>query len=84
MAIKFCPLRKHLQTNGISYYYLESNGIDSQTCQRLKKDKNINMKTLNRLCNILDLPPEKIIVYVPDEEPNGMIIKKPSLCGMAF
>ena len=30
------------------------------------------MKTLNRLCNILDLPPEKIIVYVPDEEPNGI------------
>ena len=44
-----------MKAKGISTYYLRTKvGIDSKTIRRLKENQNMNTKTLNTLCRVLD------------------------------
>lgn len=52
----------------ISLYALrEVYGIDKNTLRRLKNNQNITVKTLNKLCSILDCRLEEIAEYIPDD-----------------
>jgi len=52
---------------GVTTYRLrEECGIDSKTVRRLKANENIETKTLNRLCAVLDCKIEDIMEYIPD------------------
>ena len=52
---------------GISTYQLrEKCGIDSKTVRRLRANDNIETKTLNKLCAVLNCRLEDIAEYVPD------------------
>ena len=42
-------------------------GIDSKTVRRLRANDNMETKTLNKLCSVLDCRLEDIAEYVPDE-----------------
>ena len=65
--IVFDKLWKTMKERNVSTYKLrEECGIDSKTVRRLKANENIETKTLNRLCEVLDCKIEDIIEYIPD------------------
>ena len=56
-----------MQEKGISTYQLrEQCGFDSKTIRRLKANDNMETKTLNKLCVVLDCKLEDIAEYVKD------------------
>ena len=65
--IKFDKLWKTMAEKGVSTYKLrEECGIDSKTVRRLKANENIETKTLNKLCAVLECGVEDIMEYVKD------------------
>ncbi len=65
--IVFDRLWVKMKEQGISTYYLrEKCGLDSNTICRLRKNENIETKTLSKLCTILDCQLEDIAQFVKD------------------
>ncbi len=65
--IKYDRLWKLMQEKGVSTYQLrERCGIDSKTIRRLKANDNMETKTLNKLCAILECNIQDIAEYVKD------------------
>ena len=65
--IIFNKLWDTMAQKGVTTYRLrEECGIDSKTVRRLKANENIETKTLNRLCAVLDCKIEDIMEYIPD------------------
>ncbi|MEG1321861.1 MAG: helix-turn-helix transcriptional regulator [Ruthenibacterium sp.] len=65
--IKFDKLWNIMEKKQISTYQLrEKCGIDSKTIRRLKANENMETKTLNKLCAILNCNLEEIAEYIPD------------------
>nr|WP_303182357.1 helix-turn-helix transcriptional regulator [Lachnoclostridium phocaeense] len=52
--IDFSPLWKTMEQKDITQYQLLKSGIDNKTLDSLKKNKNITLNTLEKLCRILD------------------------------
>lgn len=66
--IVFDKLWDVMKEKGISTYMLrESCGIDSKTVRRLRANDNIETKTLNKLCSVLNCDLQDIAEYVPDK-----------------
>ena len=66
--IKFDRLWVTLERKGCSTYWLrEKCGIDRKTIRRLRANDNIETKTLNKLCSVLDCSLDDIAEYVKDE-----------------
>ena len=66
--IKFDRLWNVLDAKGYSTYWLREHcGIDSKTVRRLKANDNMETKTLNKLCTVLECRLEDIAEFVPDE-----------------
>ena len=66
--IKFDRLWRTMDEKGISTYRLrEKCGIDRKTIRRLHANDNIETKTLNKLCNVLQCALEDIAEFVPDD-----------------
>ncbi len=66
--IIFDNLWKTMEKKGISTYQLrEKCGIDSKTIRRLRANENIETKTLNKLCSVLDCSLEDIAQFVREE-----------------
>jgi DNA-binding Xre family transcriptional regulator len=56
-----------MQIKGVSTYKLrETCGIDSKTIRRLRANENIETKTLNKLCEVLDCKIEDIMEFVKE------------------
>ncbi len=54
-----------MKEKGISTYKLrEGCGIDSKTIRRLKANENIETKTLDKLCSVLNCRIEDIAEYI--------------------
>ena len=67
--IIYDKLWKTMKAKGVSQYKLiHEYGFSNGQLDRLRKNENINMYTLNTLCKILDCAVEDIIQYVPDAE----------------
>ena len=57
-----------MKEKGISTYQLrERCGIDSKTVRRLRANDNMETKTLNKLCTVLECRLEDIAEYVPGD-----------------
>ena len=68
--ICFDKLWQTMEAKGVSTYILcEKCGIDSKTIRRLRANENMETKTLNKLCAVLDCDLGDIATYIPDEEP---------------
>lgn len=69
---------KELNKIGINTYSAKKTGILSQsTMDKLKKrDPNISIDNLNRLCCLLELQPRDIFKYVETSEDKEKIISK--------
>ena len=67
--IIFDKLWKTMENRGVSTYYLrEKCGLDSKTIRRLRANDNIETKTLDKLCAVLDCRLEDIAEYVKSSE----------------
>lgn len=65
--IRFDRLWKTMEQKNVTTYQLrEQCGIDSKTVRRLKANENIETKTLNKLCDVLQCKLEDIAEYIPD------------------
>ena len=52
--IDFSPLWETMEQKGITQYQLLKSGIDNKTLDSLKKNNNITLNTLEKLCRILE------------------------------
>ena len=64
--ISYEPLWRTMEEKQISQYKLLKAGIDNKTLDALKKEKNITVLTLEKLCRILDCTPNDIIQFTDD------------------
>lgn len=66
--IVFDKLWATMEKKKVSAYWLrEKCGIDRKTIRRLRANENIETKTLNKLCTVLDCSLEDIATFVPDK-----------------
>ena len=66
--ILYDPLWQTMKKKHITQYMLYTHyGIPRSLLDRLRKNKNIEVYTIDRLCRILDCRVEDILRYVPDE-----------------
>ena len=52
-----------MKRKNISQYRLLKSGIDNKTLDSLKKNKNITLLTLEKLCCILDCEPNDVVSF---------------------
>lgn len=65
--IIFDKLWETMSKKGITTYQLrEKCGIDSKTIRRLRANDNMETKTLNKLCAVLECRLEDIAEYIED------------------
>ena len=64
LVIDYSPLWNTMAEKGISQYHLLQNGIDNKTLDSLKKNKNITLLTLEKLCRILDCSPNDVVRFI--------------------
>lgn len=66
--IDYSPLWNTMKQKGISQYALINSGLDKHTLDNLRKNQNITVLTLEKLCNILNCTPNDIIAFKKDCE----------------
>lgn len=52
-----------MKTKNISQYHLLREGIDNKTLDSFKKNKNVTLLTIEKLCNILECTPNDIVQF---------------------
>ena len=52
-----------MEKKGISQYTLLKEGIDNKTLDGLKKEKNITLLTVEKLCKIIECTPNDIVEF---------------------
>ncbi|WP_330509691.1 helix-turn-helix domain-containing protein [Parablautia intestinalis] len=57
-----------MKKKNISQYRLLKCKIDNKTLDALKKNNNITLLTLERLCNILECTPNDIVRFVKTDD----------------
>ena len=62
--IDYSPLWKTIVQKSVSQYKLIKSGIDNKTLDSLKKNNNITLLTLEKLCRILDCSPNDVVMFV--------------------
>ena len=61
--IDYSPLWETMEKKNISQYHLLKSGIDNKTLDSIKKNKNITLLTLEKLCKILECQPNDIVKF---------------------
>ena len=61
--VDYSPLWATMKKKGITQYALIQAGVDRRTLDWLKKNKNITMLTLEKLCVILDCSPNEVVRF---------------------
>ena len=61
--ISYNPLWATMKQKGISQYALLHSGIDNKTLDSLKKNKNITLLTVEKLCQIIGCTPNDIVEF---------------------
>lgn len=62
--IDYEPLWQTMHKRQITQYRLLQSGIDNKTLDCLKKNKNITMLTLEKLCSIIGCTPNDIVKFI--------------------
>lgn len=66
--ITFDKLWTTMEEKGVSTYWLrEKCGFDRKTIRRLRANENVETKTLNKLCTVLECSLNEIAEFIPDE-----------------
>lgn len=59
------PLWETMERMQVSQYQLLKGGIDNKTLDSLKKNKNITMVTLEKLCRLVGCSPNDVVRITP-------------------
>ena len=66
--IKFDRLWKTMKKKGITQYDLYTHhNVNRSVLDRLRHNKNIELNTIDKLCNILECNVEDIMEQIPDD-----------------
>lgn len=65
--IDFSPLWKTMEDKKVSQYRLLQAGIDNKTLDALKKENNITLLTLEKICRILECTPNDVVRFTEDD-----------------
>ena len=57
------PLWETMKKKGVPQYQLLKGGVDNKTLDSLKKNKNITMVTLEKLCRIVGCTPNEVVRF---------------------
>ena len=66
--IDFTPLWETMRRQQVTQYQLLKNGLDNKTLDTLKKNRNITLSTLEKLCQMLDCTPNDVVQFIPDDK----------------
>lgn len=61
--IDYGPLWETMRERQVTQYQLLQSGIDNKTLDSLKKNKNITLLTLEKLCRIIGCTPNDIVRF---------------------
>jgi len=61
--ISYRPLWQTMKEKNVSQYALMKRGIENKTLYRLKRDQNVTLLTVEKLCRILDCSPNDIFEF---------------------
>ena len=61
--VDYSPMWEYMEEHGIRQYYLLKNGIDTKTIYNLKRNRNITILTLEKLCKAMNCTPNDIIKF---------------------
>lgn len=61
--IDYGPLWETMKRNGVTQYQLLKGGIDNRTLDSLKKNKNITVETLEKICRIVQCTPNDVVQF---------------------
>lgn len=64
--IDYGPMWETMKNKKISQYHLLKHGIDNKTLYNIKKNENITMLTLEKLCKAIDCTPNDIVKFVDE------------------
>ncbi len=62
--IDYTPLWETMQKCHVTQYHLLKSGIDNKTLDSIKKNKNITLLTLEKLCDIIGCTPNDVVRFV--------------------
>ena len=66
--IKYDRLWKTMENRGITQYDLYTHhNINRSQIRRLRKNQNVEVNTIDKLCNILQCSVEEIMEHFPDD-----------------
>lgn len=57
-----------MKEKNVSQYQLLQAGIGNRVLDSLRNGKNINMLTLEKLCEIIGCTPNDIVEFIPEEK----------------
>lgn len=67
--IDYTPLWATMKEKGITQYrLLKDEVVDNRTLDTLRKNGNITMLTLEKLCTALDCTPDSVVRFIPDHQ----------------
>ena len=66
--ISYAPVWKTLSEKCITQYELLHRGIDNRTLDTLRKNGNMTLYTLEKICKALDCNPEEVVEFTDDED----------------
>ncbi len=59
----YSPLWETMKVRGITQYQLIKAGVDKKMMERLRKNKNITVSSLEKICKILDCTPNDVVRF---------------------
>ena len=66
IMIDYSPLWETMQRKGITQYKMIEQGIDRRVLDALRKNKNITMLTVEKICKVLDCEPNDIVRFTEE------------------
>ena len=67
--LDYSPLRATMEEKGISQYHLlKYCGIDNKTLASIRKNGNITLLTVEKLCKALECTPNDIVKFVEEQK----------------
>ena len=69
MAIVYTKLFEFMKARDIKKYHLRQQGIHAAVMDKLIKNSNVDVSTIDKLCKLLNCQPSDIMEYIPDEDP---------------
>lgn len=65
--IDFSPLHETLKEKGIAISEMRDTLFSSRTIAKINQNKDVNLSTVEKICEFLDVPVEKVVKFTFDK-----------------